>query len=86
MAEETFDSVESIELATGLLGGPTKLAQLLGVSSQALGFWRKGKYPIPPEHCLIIENLTGGLITCEHLRPDVQWWVLRRGEKRGKAK
>lgn len=76
-------ATEALDKATGLLGGPTKLSQHLSVSSRALDLWRKGKHPLPAEYCPIIEELTGGLITCEHLRPDVHWRVLRqrKGER-----
>lgn len=77
--------VQAISKATELLGGPSKFARLLGVSSQTIVFWRKNRHPVPPEQCLVIEDLTDGQILCEDLRPDVQWRVILRRAKRKAA-
>ncbi|MDR3382290.1 transcriptional regulator [Cupriavidus basilensis] len=54
-------------------GGITKLARAIGVSTQRVSNWRDRR--VPAEHCPDIEATTG--VRCEHLRPDVNWAVLR---------
>lgn len=61
--------VEALRLA----GGPSRLARELGVSAQAVCFWRDGKRRLPPEACAGIERTTDGMIACEALRPDLRW-------------
>jgi DNA-binding transcriptional regulator YdaS (Cro superfamily) len=50
------------------IGGPTKVAGLLGVSAQAVCFWRDGKRQFPVEHCAVLDSLT--TVRRWHLRPD----------------
>lgn len=64
-----------IELAADAVGGAVKLADLLGVSIQALSNW-KTRDSVPADRCPDIEAITG--IRCELLRPDVNWTVLRK--------
>lgn len=47
-------------LATAIeeAGGPTKVAALLGVSPQAVCFWRDGKRQFPVEHCAALDGMT----------------------------
>lgn len=49
----------------------TELAKRLGVSKQAVSHWRKGRYRVPAERCLAIEEATEGKVTRYALRPDV---------------
>jgi len=42
---------QPLALAIEEAGGPTKVAGLLGVSPQAVCFWRDGKRQFPVEHC-----------------------------------
>ncbi len=56
-------------------GSVTKLAKVLQVTPQAVCFWRDGKREIPADKCPLIEQSTG--VSCESLRPDVAWSVLR---------
>lgn len=58
-----------LQKAIELLGGPTKTATALGVSAQAVCFWRDGKRQFPLEHCPRIEVLTDGAVTRRELRP-----------------
>lgn len=51
--------------AIAKLGGPSAAGRALGISSQAVGQWRR----IPPERVLQIEQLTG--ISRHDLRPDI---------------
>ena len=49
-------------------------AKLLGVSQPTVSDWARGKdrggKQVPIEQCWRIEELTGGAVTCEELRPD----------------
>jgi len=69
--------MDALKQAIDIVGGPSKLAGMLGVSAQAVCFWRDEKRRLPAEHCPDIERETGGLVTCEQLRPDVDWGYLR---------
>ena len=67
----------AIERACGALGGQAALASHLGISPAAVNQWCTGERRVPAERCPVIERLTGGLVRCEELRPDVEWDVLR---------
>lgn len=57
------------------------LADLLEVTPAMIWQWLNGYRPISEQRCLDIEHATGGLVTCEELRPDVDlayWAYLRR--------
>ncbi|MCL2656846.1 MAG: helix-turn-helix domain-containing protein [Betaproteobacteria bacterium] len=69
--------MKTIVNAIALLGGPSKAAATLNVTIQAVCFWRDGKRRLPAERCPAIERATGGAVTCEELRPDVDWAYLR---------
>lgn len=69
--------MESIRKAISIAGGASHLAALLGVSTQAVCFWRDGARSIPPERCIAIEKATKGEVRCEDLRPDVDWAYVR---------
>lgn len=56
-------------------GGVTKLAVAMGITAQRVSNWvERG---VPAERCPDIERATGGAVTCEELRPDVDWAYLR---------
>lgn len=59
-------------------GGPAKVAAELGVTVQAVCFWRDGSRKLPAEHCPVLERMNGGRIRCEQLRPDVDWAYIRQ--------
>lgn len=65
-----------------------EFARQLGVSQGTVGFWIHNKPPTI-ERAVEIEKLTGGLVRCEDLRPDVDWVYLRgwnaSGEPVGKV-
>lgn len=65
-----------IERAINMLGlaGIARLYEP-PISSQAVFKWVGGS--VPAERCPDIEAATGGAVTCEALRPDVNWAVLR---------
>lgn len=71
-----------LQRATQVLGGQLVLARALKVTPQAVHQWLSGKRSIPAERCPSIERLTNGVVTCEQLRPDIEWQVLRTPERR----
>ena len=50
-----------------------KLAAALKVPPSLLSQWRSSVRPVPAERCLEIERACEGAVTCEELRPDVDW-------------
>src|SRR5690606_31424681 len=77
-------TITPLEEACAAVGGPSRLAVLLTergrpTSKASISRWKKER--VPAEACPDIEDLTG--VTCERLRSDVNWPVLR---KRRKAK
>lgn len=57
----------------------SEIARAIGVTPQAVQSWFKNS--VPAERCPDIEKLTSGEVTCEELRPDVDWAVLRNSGK-----
>lgn len=51
----------------GKTPGPSKLAELIGVSRQSLYMWTR----VPAERVIAIEAATGGKIPRDRLRPDL---------------
>ena len=66
-----------IKTAIDLFGSVTEFSRTLGVTPQAVCFWRDGKRQIPADKCPLIERVTKGVVTCESLRPDVEWAYIR---------
>lgn len=62
-------------------GSITYLAKEIKISVPIVFNWANGKRQVPAERCPDIERITKGLVTCEELRPDVNWAVLRNSEK-----
>lgn len=69
--------MNSINTAIKHVGGISALAKALGVTPPTVHQWLKGQRPIPAERCPAIERLTNRMVTCEALRPDVDWGYLR---------
>lgn len=69
--------MKPIQTAIDHMGNASRLARAIGVTTQAVCFWRAGARQVPAERCPAIEAATGGLVRCEELRPDVRWDVLR---------
>lgn len=65
--------------AVQAMGGQSELARAIGAKQQHVWNWlNRGR--VPAEHCPAIERETrarGSPVTCEELRPDVDWSVLR---------
>lgn len=60
-------------------------ARKLGVTPGAVSQWVNGLSAVPAERCPQIEQVTGGKVRCEDLRPDVNWAVLRKQPRKAKA-
>jgi DNA-binding transcriptional regulator YdaS (Cro superfamily) len=69
------------------VGGQAELARALSITPAAVNQWCKGLREVPAERCPDIERLTREaaagrgdaslIVTCEELRSDVPWHVLR---------
>lgn len=70
-------------LAITFFGSAFAMCKALGVSPQAVCFWRDGERKFPAELAPTVERLTGGSVRCEFLCPDVEWSVLRDSQKEG---
>lgn len=66
-----------VSLAAVVVGGKAALARALGVKPPTIHQWITGERQVPAERCPTIEKLTAGRVTCEQLRPDVDWGYLR---------
>lgn len=69
-----------IKEAIEIVNGVAPLARALRVSNQAVCFWRDGLRKIPADKCPTIERLTDRRVTCEAMRPDVEWAYIRGTE------
>lgn len=72
--------MNAIKDAISVLGSVTNFARALGVTPQAVCFWRDGQRQIPADKCPLIERITVGAVRCESLRPDVDWNYIRSTE------
>ncbi len=75
------DEKAALRRAADVLGGQAGLASAIGFNDRRHVWpWFNTDRRIPAEHCPAIERATrerGQVVTCEELRPDVQWAVLR---------
>jgi DNA-binding transcriptional regulator YdaS (Cro superfamily) len=58
-------------------GRTLELAKLVGRSGATVSEWSTGRKRVPSDVCPDVELATGGEVTCEEMRPDVKWHVLR---------
>lgn len=58
-------------------GNAMRLSRDLEVDQSLISLWANGARQIPAERCPEIEKITEGAVTCEELRPDVDWAYLR---------
>jgi DNA-binding transcriptional regulator YdaS (Cro superfamily) len=76
------DTIEHpLDRAARVIGSAAALARLLKITRGAVTQYKEPGRRIPAEHCPIIERETkarGEIVTCEVLRPDVDWSVLRQ--------
>lgn len=68
-----------LEKAFAIVGNRSALARAIGITPWAVSKWDVNKPPI--ERCLDIERATGGQVTAEQLRPDVNWEYVRSRQK-----
>lgn len=61
----THDLLTPLREAKSRIGGAVKLAQIVGITSQAVGQWRR----CPAEYVVVVEKASG--IPRHVLRPDV---------------
>ena len=69
------------------LGGPAAVARRLGIRSQAISLWARKNY-IPLARVPALEAMSRAAnlnVRAEHMRPDVDWKVIRTGAPRGKS-
>lgn len=59
-------------------GARSWLAREINVSPVLVSQWATGVRQVPAEHCPSIERATSGLVSCEDMRPDVDWAYLRK--------
>jgi DNA-binding transcriptional regulator YdaS (Cro superfamily) len=64
----------------GKRGSGHQLARAVGVSGVIISQWKTGARQVPAERCIEIERATSGIVTCEELRPDVDWAYLRAAQ------
>lgn len=64
-----------------LRGRSARLGRELNVSSVLISQWANGTRPIPAERCPEIEKATNRAVTCEELRPDIDWAYLRSTDR-----
>jgi DNA-binding transcriptional regulator YdaS (Cro superfamily) len=62
--------------AIDAVGGVNALAGLLQLRQNVVSNWLL-RERVPAERCPDIERVTLGAVTCEELRPDVDWAYLR---------
>ncbi len=58
-----------LERAIGIVGNAERLAELVGVTPQAVSKWRRTR--VPAERVRAIEEATGGAVARAELRPDI---------------
>lgn len=68
-----------LEKAFAIVGNRSALARAIGITPWAVSKWDVNKPPT--ERCLDIERATGGQVTAEQLRPDVNWEYVRSRQK-----
>lgn len=62
-------------------GEMARLIRFMNIAQPIVSLWVSGKRRVPAERCPEIEKFTEGKVTCEELRPDVNWKVLRNSSK-----
>lgn len=74
-----FNKLNRVDLKTYFStlgrGGPSRLADALGVSISFLSQMAAGTAAISPARCVAIEKATGGIVSRQELRPD-DWHLI----------
>lgn len=63
--------MKALDRAIKFCGSKSALARELDVSHVTVLQWEQERYRIPPERAKQVEQITGGLVRREKLRPDV---------------
>ncbi len=63
----------AIERAIAYLGGNSGAARVMRVKPPTIHQWKSGARPVPAKRALEIERAAHGVVTCEDLRPDIDW-------------
>lgn len=74
--------MNGLDAAIRIAGGQSALAGLIDVVPQVVNNWVR-RDNVPAEHCPKIEKALAGKVTCEELRPDVDWEYVRSSRKCG---
>lgn len=86
MNTSTPTNKDALLRAIAVIGSQTAFGAVLGKAQGFVSYWLKtGRLPV--EHCPDIEEATrdkGQVVTCEELRPDVNWAALRKKTRRTK--
>lgn len=69
--------MNGVAKATDVVGSRRKLAAVLGVSTEAVRKWERGR--VPAERCQAIVDATDGTVQLHDLRPDL--WAAPRDER-----
>lgn len=87
MAERLPRAPVAVWRAIRAYGTQNTMALSLRVAQQTVSDWGSGRKPVPAEYCPTIERETRALsrmkqepallVTCEELRPDIPWSMLR---------
>ena len=81
MSKKPRPQRDALAAAIKVLGGPVNAARILlsdGSKYQTIQSWLANR--VPSDHCPAVERETrarGAVVTCEELRPDIPWGVLR---------
>jgi DNA-binding transcriptional regulator YdaS (Cro superfamily) len=75
----------ALQRAIEEVGSATALAGLLGITKGAVSQWKDIRRKVPADYCPSIERITEGTVTCEELRPDIDWAYLRTTQPTEKA-
>lgn len=77
--------MKPIDRAISYMGNASRLAEAMGVTLQAVCFWRDGKRKVDAETAMLMERVTNRAVTCEELCPTADWAYIRGTRKKIKA-
>jgi len=78
--------MDALKKAISKAGNQRKLAAICGVSQASVSKWLNNLNCVGEDKAILIERAFGPEVTCEDLRPDVNWSVLRRAKQRTNKK
>ena len=79
VSDQTDAQIAALNEAIGLFPSVVAFASAIGVAESAPHMWRQRKR-VPADYCPAIlreSAARGHPVTCERLRPDIPWGVLR---------